>query len=78
MLPWLKRLSFFYPLFAAMALFAQLRGRIGAAGLLLRSYSKDSALHQAQSQVQADAVLSVLQSQGNQLTADEKARLSSI
>ena len=61
-----------------MALFAQLRGRIGGAGLLLRSYPLGSALHQAQSEVQAAAVLSVLRSQGNQLTADEKARLSSM
>ena len=35
-------------------------------------------MHQAQSEVQAAAVLSVLRSQGNQLTADEKARLSSM
>ena len=61
-----------------MALFAQLRGRIGAAGLLLRSYPLGSSMHQAQSEVQANAVLSVLQSQGNQLTADEKARLSTM
>ena len=61
-----------------MALFAQLRGRIGAAGLVLRSYPPESSMHQAQSEVQAAAVLSVLRSQGNQLTADEKARLSSM
>ena len=61
-----------------MALFAQLRGRIGAAGLLLRSHPLGSSLHQAVSEVQANAVLSVLQSQGNQLTADEKARLSTM
>ena len=61
-----------------MTLFAQLRGRIGAAGLLLRSYPLGSSMHQAQSEVQANAVLSVLQSQGNQLTADEKARLSTM
>ena len=48
------------------------------AALLLRSYPLGSALHQAQSEVQAAAVLSVLRSQGNQLTADEKARLSSM
>ena len=50
----------------------------GLAALLLRSYPLGSALHQAQSEVQAAAVLSVLRSQGNQLTADEKARLSSM
>ena len=61
-----------------MALFAQLRGRIVAAGLLLRSYPLGSSMHQAQSEVQANAVLSVLQSQANQLTADEKARLSTM
>jgi len=68
----------FSPLLAAMALFAQLRGRIGAAGLLLRKFPPGSSLHQAQSEVQANALLSALQSQGNQLTTDEKARLATM
>ena len=61
-----------------MASFAQLRGRIGVAGMLLRKFPMGSAVHSAQSEIQAAAVLSVLQSQGPQLTADEKARLSSM
>ena len=63
---------------ATMASFAQLRGRIGVAGMLLRKLPMGSAVHSAQSEIQAAAVLSVLQSQGHQLTADEKARLSSM
>ena len=61
-----------------MASFAQLRGRIGVAGMLLRKLPMGSAVHSAQSEIQAAAVLSVLQSHGHQLTADEKARLSSM
>ena len=63
---------------ATMSLFAQLRGRMGVAGMLLRKLPMGSAVHSAQSEIQAAAVLSVLQSQGHQLTADEKARLSSM
>ena len=63
---------------ATMASFAQLRGRIGVAGMLLRILPMGSAVHSAQSEIQAAAVLSVLQSHGHQLTADEKARLSSM
>ena len=61
-----------------MASFAQLRGRIGVAEVLLRKLPMGSAVHSAQSEIQAAAVLSVLQSHGHQLTADEKARLSSM
>ena len=63
---------------ATMSLFAQLRGRMGVAGMLLRKLPMGSAVHSAQSEIQAAAVLSVLQSQGHQLTADEKAQLSSM
>ena len=63
---------------ATMSLFAQLRGRMGVAGMLLRKLQMGSAVHSAQSEIQAAAVLSVLQSQGHQLTADEKAQLSSM
>ena len=77
-LAWLMIFSLFSPLLAAMVLFAQLRGRIGAAGLLLGKFQPGSSLHQAQSEVQANALLSSLDSQGNQLTADEKARLATM
>ena len=63
---------------AIMASFAQLRGRIGVAGMLLKKFPMGSAVHSAQSEIQAAAVLSVLQSHGHHLTADEKARLSSM
>ena len=63
---------------AIMASFAQLRGRIGVAGMLLKNLPMGSAVHRPQSEIQAAAVLSVLQSHGHQLKADEKARLSSM
>ena len=77
-LAWLMIFSLFSPLLAAMVLFAQLRGRIGAAGLLLGKFQPGSSLHQAQSEVQANALLSSLESQSNQLTTDEKARLATM
>ena len=62
--------------YSPMVFFAQLRGRIGAAGMMLRSCNKGTSSHVEASERQANALLSLLRSHGHeQLSVDEKTRV---
>ena len=61
-----------------MSVFAQLRGRVGAARLTLAELNKGGELHKVSSNLQANAVIASLKQHGKELTADEKASLCSM
>ena len=63
--------------FLAMA-FAQLRGRIGAARLALNDTPAGSEMRRMSSQLQANAVVTLLKSKSIELSDDDRAKLSTL